>query len=261
MPQITKIHYNEHRIPPFKIDRPNGYPEYSFAHFIDGIYTYIDGVRVFLPPHSCIIWRPGTPQYFESDKPICHNWFHFKGNPEPLFQELGLPIDQWICPKQWFFISEIIEEMQDEFFSEKAGRTTLVHLKAKEFFIKLSRALQDTPDDSTAELIRRLRSRMLSRPEQAWSVEQLADKANLSPSRFHALYHTMYGNGPIDDLIRFRINIAKYDLETTSLPISSIAEKLGYRNITHFSRQFKKIVGTAPQQYRKNDLLKKTSML
>ena len=251
MPIITNIYHAQRRQPPFLIDRQRGYPEYSFVHFTDGIDTLVDGKAVSMPPHSCILWRPHTPQYFKSDITVSHDWFHFTGNLEPYFKELGLPVDTWLHPAQWFFISEIMKELQDEFFSEKSGRKTLMRLKARELFLKLSRAVGETPSDSVSEQLRALRIKMLSDLSHPWSVKEMADRLSLSPSRFHVLYHSLYGTSPTGDLIRARIDMAKYELTSTSRSVAQIADMLGYRNASHLSRQFKELVGLSPQQYRK----------
>ncbi len=253
MPNITNIYYSQQREPYFYIDRPRGYPEYSFVHFTDGIETIIDGKSVLLPPHTCILWRPHTPQYFTSKVSVSHDWFHFTGNVEPFFGELGLPVDTWLHPKQWFFISEIMLELQDEFFSKKDGRETLMKLKSRELFLKLARNLGDAPSESVAEQMRHLRARMLANLAHPWSTAELAAKLSFSPSRFHSLYHDLYGTTPIDDLIRARINMAKYTLTSTDRSVEQIAEELGYRSITHFSRQFKSFTSLSPLQYRKRN--------
>lgn len=251
MPLITALYHRQTREAGFEILRPRGYHEYSFVHFSDGIQTEIDRKTVRMPPHSCILWRPQTPQHFFSPTPISHDWFHFTGNIEAFLKEIGLPVDVWLQPTQWFFISEIMEELQDEFFSQKPDRQLLMQYKVRELFIKLSRVLQGTPDDSVSQRMRALRSKMLGDPARPWSTAELAERFAVSPSRFHALYHSLYGTSPIDDLIRARIDIAKYSLTSTDQPVAQIAEELGYRNVSHFSRQFKSFAGTSPQAYRR----------
>ncbi|MBQ6947485.1 MAG: helix-turn-helix transcriptional regulator [Clostridia bacterium] len=249
---ITQVCYAQRREPPFEIDRKHGYTEYSFVHFSTGIQTKLNGKTVSLPPHTCIIWETGTPQYFTTDVAMVHDWFHFTIEDESIFEQLNLPLNQWLFPKKWHFISEIVQEIQDEFFSEKPQRAELMGLKAKELFIKLSRFPENASDDSVANRLRRLRNQMLGSLDHSWTVEELAAELSLSPSRFHALYHAQYGTSPIDDLVHARIEMAQYELIATDHSVREIAEALGYSNITHFSRQFKAYVGMSPLQYRKS---------
>ena len=52
-------------------------------------------------------------------------------------------------------------------------------------------------------------------------------------------------------LINLRIGEAQKLLITTDTSITEISMKLGYDSVSHFNNQFKKFVGTSPQNYRK----------
>ncbi|MDF1696137.1 MAG: AraC family transcriptional regulator [Saprospiraceae bacterium] len=52
--------------------------------------------------------------------------------------------------------------------------------------------------------------------------------------------------------IQLRIEKAKELLSYAELNISQIAYNLGYASVPHFSRQFKKLVGVSPSEFRKN---------
>jgi two-component system response regulator YesN len=47
-----------------------------------------------------------------------------------------------------------------------------------------------------------------------------------------------------------RFAIAQELLSTTDLPISSVACHVGYTNLSHFSRKFKKQTNMNPNEYR-----------
>lgn len=53
-------------------------------------------------------------------------------------------------------------------------------------------------------------------------------------------------------IIKLRIEKAKELLSYQEHNISEIAYKIGYASAAHFSRQFKKMVGDSPSDYRKN---------
>ena len=77
----------------FCLNRRKGYPGYSFVHFLTSVEIVIDGVRTVAPNHACIIYAPGTPQYFIARQPLVHDWFHFSEMPEGLPECLDLPLD------------------------------------------------------------------------------------------------------------------------------------------------------------------------
>ncbi|HSZ72685.1 MAG TPA: helix-turn-helix transcriptional regulator [Cytophagaceae bacterium] len=56
-----------------------------------------------------------------------------------------------------------------------------------------------------------------------------------------------------DYLNQLRITEVKRLLKETKLPVSDIAYKVGYNNISHFNRVFKAITGTTPKGYREEE--------
>ena len=132
----------------------------------------------------------------------------------------------------------------------------MIAAKTDELFIKLSRACTNeyvaAVDAGTNERFRLLRGEMFSNLRQHWNVEKMAGRVGLSKSRFYTIYKSIYGNSPVDDLIRARIDRAKNALQFSTASIAEIAENLGYNNLTHFMRQFKAMTGTTPEQYRKS---------
>ena len=240
----------------FTIDRKHGYPDYTFLHFFGGIEIRLKDETIPAPPHTCILYRPGTPQFFLSRQALIHDWIHFSGNIEPLLARLNLPADTLIHPQRTDFITELVREMENEFFSQKCGRNELLTLKTKELFLKLVRACDgeyDVPvNTTTEEHLRKLRAEIFLSLSHPWTIAEMASRMNLSPSRFFSVYRSLYGNSPTDDLICARIDAAKNVLAFTDKPVIHIAESLGYNNLTHFIRQFKTRTGKSPTEYRKS---------
>ena len=59
---------------------------------------------------------------------------------------------------------------------------------------------------------------------------------------------------PMQDLIEARTEYAKsLLLQQSDLPLSAVAEKLGYHDQFHFIRQFRQKVGMTPGQFRKEN--------
>ncbi len=243
----------------FCLNRKQGHPDYSFVHFISSVEIHLNGETIMVPNHACIIYRPGTPQHFVSQNPLLHDWFHFSGAPEPIFEKLNLLPNTLLYPKRWNFITDLVQEMESEFFAQKNHHEELLTLKITELFIKLSRSLCDesiiSVDNSTSERLRKLRSKVLLSLNHPWTVAEMASSIPLSESRFYSVYRSFYGISPIDDLIHARIDAAKNALLFTDQTICDIAESLGYSNVTHFIRQFRSITGISPARYRKMNFI------
>jgi len=77
--------------------------------------------------------------------------------------------------------------------------------------------------------------------------------AGLSESHFAALFRRATGYGALEYQIRLRMGLARVLLDTTARTISSIAHQVGYSDPLYFSRQFRRIHGMSPSQYRSQD--------
>ncbi len=84
------------------------------------------------------------------------------------------------------------------------------------------------------------------------SVARLADLAHLSKSYFMSCFKKAVGIGAIEHLAQLRINAACEALNDTDKKIADIAFSCGYSNLSNFNRQFLKMVGCTPNDYRKH---------
>ena len=62
-------------------------------------------------------------------------------------------------------------------------------------------------------------------------------------------------------IIRQRVEVAQCLLREGTLPVGRVARKLGYSNLGHLSRQFKRETGTSPTEYRRQCLATVVSQL
>lgn len=83
------------------------------------------------------------------------------------------------------------------------------------------------------------------------TVRELARKAGMSETRFHASFRRATGTSPAAYLIDRRTRHAQRLLGATDLSVSEVAEKCGFEDPFFFSRTFKNRVGTSPTDYRR----------
>ncbi|WP_187274596.1 AraC family transcriptional regulator [Paenibacillus sp. N3.4] len=86
--------------------------------------------------------------------------------------------------------------------------------------------------------------------ESEFSLDQLADKFELSPPYISKLFKEHTERNFIDYLIEIRINAAKELLAAKNRKINDISEVVGYSNTRSFLRAFKKYTGMTPSEYR-----------
>ena len=181
---------------------------------------------------------------------------HLNAESIDTIKRFGLNIDQIFYPSEFKAITNIVRELEFEHFSPRENSETLKICNLNEQLIKLSRSVAQNEaaiEKSEYTRMRVARRELVLNCMDQWNVELIASKVGLSPSRFHAKYKMIFGTTPIDDVIRARIRKAQLLLRSTDKTAKEISEICGYENETHFNRQFKKLVGTTPCSYRKNN--------
>lgn len=86
--------------------------------------------------------------------------------------------------------------------------------------------------------------------DKPWSVADYAALMNLSTSHLTRVCRAILGAPPNALVRQRRILEARRLLEYTSLSVSEVALRCGFRETAFFSRSFKSIVGVAPLAYR-----------
>lgn len=237
----------------FVIDRPRGLQEYTFLHFHQSMEILIGDEVETVPPGAVIIYAPDTPQWFRSPELLTHDWMHMTGDVESFLLAAGLESDKLYYPVNGAFITPILRQIELEVLTKQPDSEVLSNLKFRELLLLLRRSCagqEEKPDSAAVKQLRLVRRTVFAQLDQPWTVSQMATLAYLSPSRFHALYRAAFGISPMDDLIRARIDTAKNRLTDTDLPVQTLAQELGYRNVTHFCRQFKQLTGQTPSAFR-----------
>lgn len=87
-----------------------------------------------------------------------------------------------------------------------------------------------------------------------WTVTDMAEMLQYSSPHLHRLFQKRFQRSPIQHLIFLRMERAKYLLLHTTWSIEQIAEQLSYNDVFSFSKRFKKTIGVAPGQYRKQPI-------
>jgi len=87
---------------------------------------------------------------------------------------------------------------------------------------------------------------------EALDLGSISRAAGLSAFHFARLFKAATGDSPFQFVTRTRMERAKELLRKTRLPISAIAERVGYQQPSHFSARFRTVLGCRPDAYRKN---------
>ena len=90
------------------------------------------------------------------------------------------------------------------------------------------------------------------RPADAWTLETLAGEVGVSRSRLAESFTRFVGQPPMQYLTRWRLQLAARMLADGSAKVAAVARDVGYQSEASFSRAFKRFVGVAPAQWRRD---------
>jgi len=83
-------------------------------------------------------------------------------------------------------------------------------------------------------------------------IEELSAMINVSPDYFTKMFKESIGKTPIDYINAMRVNSAMDLLCTTDMPMTEIADSIGFCNPNYFHKIFKQYMMTSPLAYRKS---------
>ncbi|WP_248930367.1 helix-turn-helix domain-containing protein [Paenibacillus hamazuiensis] len=117
-------------------------------------------------------------------------------------------------------------------------------------FAPIVKTLSEKADTQYVNIADRIVKMIHSHYDKEISLESCASSLNFHPVYLSRVFKKEMGVSFSDYLSEYRMNMAKTMLETTTMKISEIGEKLQYKNISAFIRTFRKTFGTTPGQYR-----------
>jgi AraC-like DNA-binding protein len=154
-------------------------------------------------------------------------------------------------------LPRIFRLLLDELATPGIGSQAIIEALMKQCFVlllrrKLQRAEIDTPLFAVLRDRRMVRAvaAVLNQPSAPHTVESLAAAAGMSRSPFAERFAQVFGQTPIDFVQKVRLRMGAQLLETTELPVKTIAASVGYMSRSYFSRAFRSAYGLDPTKYR-----------
>ncbi len=86
---------------------------------------------------------------------------------------------------------------------------------------------------------------------QSIRLPDLAGLCYMTEAHFCRTFKELVGEPPVSYINRYRINKATALMKAEELPLSELAARVGFSDVSYFSRLFKKYKGETPKGYRK----------
>lgn len=116
------------------------------------------------------------------------------------------------------------------------------------FLMENSKRIRSAPIGSQSFLSLAL-SYVHRRYNEGFTLAEIASVCKVSPSHLRNSFHAQYGISVMQYRENLRISQAKDMLKSGEHRMSEIAAFLGYCDVYHFSRKFKKATGVSPSRY------------
>lgn len=165
-----------------------------------------------------------------------------------LYEEIVSPEIQNIAIK--IFEANVPEQLGDFYFKLKAEE--LIYL----FFVELLKR-QQTPayplNAADVKMIYQIRDKLMSDLSVPPDLTELTLFSNMSESKMNRLFKQIFGNSIYNYYQVLRMNEAAYLIREERLSISEVGYRLGFTNLSHFTRIFEKHIGLKPKKYSINN--------
>ena len=130
---------------------------------------------------------------------------------------------------------------------------SLLHaLLVKVLALAEGRAAEPVSEDELHALGYRVKEYIDRHYMEPITLQSIGKALHYSPYYLSHIFKEMSGYSPVQYLLRRRIGEAQTLLINTDLPISKIAEQVGYETQSYFNLQFTKHVGMPPKRFREN---------
>ncbi|MBD2848579.1 helix-turn-helix transcriptional regulator [Paenibacillus sp. IB182496] len=233
--------------------KPTAYSGLLIALRGEAAFRYDDGRVCALAPGRALLGGAGRRMVIETGpEGFEYGLVHYlpdEPSPAPEQARLLTAVNELDCPLEPSVL-QLLERLQHT----AAAPDQLGQLEKKTLFYQLlgqllqsgRRARSKASYSAMEEAIRYIR-RHYAEP---LTLAELAARCGMKPKYFSHQFRKHVGRGPIDYLIRCRMNRACELLDTGDFTVADVARSVGYADAYYFSRLFKKHHGTAPSRRR-----------
>jgi AraC-type DNA-binding domain-containing proteins len=276
--QIPEIlYYSYYTLDPATVSPYHSHSFYEFTYLFecDGYY-YMDGKKIKLLNDTIILFPPGFKHGEIVTEGQQFNLFAVglegvKFLDIPGFYDNINGLSPFIdAGKYTKDIKLCCEEIRKEIIASKFGYRTIINGLIEKLIVLMLRSKQKTntatnPKEfinqicidysNKKEIVSKIKYYIDFYYSSKISLEDIAHNVYLSQAYIIKLFKEEMGETPINYLIKVRINKAKELLLEGNLSIDEIIGMIGYTDVAHFSKIFKKYTGFSPSQYPKNNYL------
>jgi AraC family transcriptional regulator of arabinose operon len=165
--------------------------------------------------------------------------------PEPL------PFERPLRIASAGFIRICLEQLRDELTRGDTAPDDMVVADSLRILARQLRRAAGMRVEATAGVLDRVHTYIEANISRPMMLDELAEKAELSVSRFSELFSRRFGCSPMRYVTELRLRRAAILLNDPGLSIAQVAEEVGFSDPLYFSRRFRLHFDASPTRYRR----------
>lgn len=225
----------------------------------DRIKITVNDKENYLPPGSVCIWDQSQKVlYGERGVEWRLGYLQISGEKfESWLKELKLKVN---TPLNWLdtatvehYLGKILYECQHYI----KPSVSIMENQLYGFFLELKRAnkTRTAKQPKIPIKIQHIKNYLDINYQDPISLSQMADDFEISSAYLSRKFKSCYHMSPMDYLIDLRLRYATNLLLETNDKIGEISRQVGFTDVFHFSKIFKKRLGCSPKAYRQKNKL------
>lgn len=157
-----------------------------------------------------------------------------------------------LTPQELSVVMAFVDKLEEELRTRPAGFKFMATASFMQIVGYLSRcfAKAKNPDSRALLRIGEAISHLEANYQEPIDLDHLAQIAHMSKRNFMRSFQAAMGSSPIAHLIQLRVNRAASLLRRTDQSVTEIAFQVGFSDSNYFTRQFRKLLGVTPREYR-----------
>jgi AraC-like DNA-binding protein len=166
------------------------------------------------------------------------------GEQPYLYEEIISPVMQQVAAA--VLVADVQEPLRDFYLQLKAQE--LIYL----FFAALLKREQSPVypmNGADVAMMYQVRNRIITDLSITPDLPDLAHFAGMSESKMQRLFRQIFGNSIYNYYQVLRIHEAAYLIKEQRLSVSEAGYRLGFTNMSHFTRMFERHIGMKPKKY------------
>lgn len=218
------------------------------------IYNHDSTIHTYYPKKGDVyLLHPNARYYYfsDSDNPWTKLWINCRG---PVVS--GLVNAYSLNKKILFPKQDKLKSSFEQIYAFMKDKTITNQQIIQETEIIIHKILQTLGTQTTVN--KKMKNELYivkeyidSHIEKLITIQEMAQLIYRSPDYLTKHFKAEFGQTPYHYLLEKKMDVACFSLINTNLPVSNIAESLGYHDTQYFSGLFKKKIGLPPLEYRK----------